>query len=417
MPYPQGAKICSGWWHVMQWAVRESLDVVHLEWSSLIIEMLAMFLVLGSASVTAEKKQSSASRKKRRQASSSLGSMASLSSHGSLGPAGAADDWQTLYLHEAKNSAVCPPWMAGRGWQWALEEVLGDAIHDPDSQAHPGFLTSHIQFAKNFLKSGAGELALGASGYLPTALGCAVDYRRQAAISLFMALHLLLEEQKLDVMMPENGPHGSLHLKVLLCRIARWFVWSDFAEIYSLGIQEELDPRMDGELELSPPITQPSEVPCIFGWIQANLTGRKVPFSTLADIYFNAIGITDKDEPSLDRFVALTPRTFMFRHFFELATPKSTFVEAVEAIHKAGLTPRTLQTLPEAILAPLRDVISKCQARPPTSWSRELLELVNRTDIRLILSPSHRPRHRTTHILVGSLFILARVQSSMLTTI
>ena len=399
IPYPQGAKIFSGWWHVMQWARRESLDVVDLEWTALVIEILAMFLVLGHASVAPEKKQSSTSRKKRRQANSSLGSMASLSSHGSLGPAAAAGDWETLLAHEAKGSAVCPPWMTGRAWQWALEEVLSD--NDPDSQARPRFLATHVQHAKNFLKSDAGELALGASGYLPTALGCEPDYRRQAAISLFMALHLLLEEQKLDVMTPENGPEGSLHLKVLLCQVARWFGWNDFVKRYSLGIQEELEPRMDGELKLAPPIPQLTEVPCILDWIQANLTGRKVQFATLADIYFNAMGITDRDDRSLGRFVVLTPRTFMFRRFFELVTPKSGFVETVEAIQKAGITPTMLQTLPEAILAPIRDVISKCQARPPTSWSRELLELVNRTDISLILSPSHRPQQRTTHVLVS----------------
>lgn len=57
---------------------------------------------------------------------------------------------------------------------------------------------------------------------------------------------------------------------------------------------------------------------------------------------------------------------------------------------RCGFTADILETLPEAILTPLRDAISMCQSRPPTSWSKELLALVHRSDIATMLK-RHKP--------------------------
>lgn len=57
---------------------------------------------------------------------------------------------------------------------------------------------------------------------------------------------------------------------------------------------------------------------------------------------------------------------------------------------RCGFTVDILETLPEAILTPLRDAISMCQSRPPTSWSKELLALVHRSDIATMLK-RHKP--------------------------
>ncbi len=59
----------------------------------------------------------------------------------------------------------------------------------------------------------------------------------------------------------------------------------------------------------------------------------------------------------------------------------------VVAMHQCGFTPQILETLPEAILAPLQDVIFRCQPNPPSTWSKDLLKLVNRTDIGAVLQP------------------------------
>lgn len=99
----------------------------------------------------------------------------------------------------------------------------------------------------------------------------------------------------------------------------------------------------------------------------------------------------------------ITPRIMMFQRFFEKLTHRSDPVGIVEAMHSSGITSRVLDTLPEAVLVPLRDAISKCQARPPPSWSTPLLELVNRTDISLVLAADQKPRAANGNVLVSTL--------------
>jgi anaphase-promoting complex subunit 1 len=93
--------------------------------------------------------------------------------------------------------------------------------------------------------SSFGINAFGPSGYLPTALGRNAEYRRKAAEDVFMALHLLSEEQKLNIMSAEYLPSGRADLRVILCQIARWLKWHNYSSFYELGIQEDLDPRHD----------------------------------------------------------------------------------------------------------------------------------------------------------------------------
>lgn len=85
------------------------------------------------------------------------------------------------------------------------------------------------------------------------------------------------------------------------------------------------------------------------------------------------------------------PRTSMFNKFFSSLTPSTTYVEVVELMNRYGFTVNILESLPEAVLTPLKDAISMCQARPPTAWSKELLALVHRSDIAVMLK-RHRPQ-------------------------
>lgn len=79
------------------------------------------------------------------------------------------------------------------------------------------------------------------------------------------------------------------------------------------------------------------------------------------------------------------PRTFMLKTFFSSLTPTTNHVEVVELMNRCGFTVDILETLPEAVLTPLKDAISMCQARPPTAWPKELLSLVHRSDIATML--------------------------------
>lgn len=79
-------------------------------------------------------------------------------------------------------------------------------------------------------------------------------------------------------------------------------------------------------------------------------------------------------------------------------------IEVVEALSSAGVDNLFLETLPEAILAPLQEAIVECQREPPTTWSQELLALVGREDVSMLLTPGRAPRSFHPSLLVSTEF-------------
>ncbi|TKW55262.1 Negative regulator of mitosis [Colletotrichum tanaceti] len=391
LPATHAEKIFPGWWHIMIWVKSEEFEVADAEWSSLVILLLTIYLALGKTN-RAQDPPTKPSRGRRRPQSGSFGSIQSL------------EDWNTLHLYETPNALGCPSWQQTKAWDWTLDEDTSD---DTEDIINPGlreskFMSTHIQYAKGYLASPLGEKAVGENGYLPTGQQRGAENRGNAAWNILVALHLLLEEQKLDIMTPEYASPGTAPLRVVTCQIARWLGWHNFVAMYELGIQEELDPHYDSELRLEVPLTQPSGVDFdIFHWIQTCLaTGQYHPFLTLANFYHSQPVKAEQDHLKKDsRWTPITPRTFMFKRFFEKLTPKGSPASMVEAMHSAGISSRVLETLPEAVLTPLKDSISRCQARPPASWPKDLLELVNRGDISMILAPTKNLQKSGANIL------------------
>ncbi|KFA51100.1 hypothetical protein S40293_04765 [Stachybotrys chartarum IBT 40293] len=388
LPDSLGERFQAAWSHVMQWLGTQNESLANKEWSALVILLLSSYLNLGRKDSTTTQTARLPVRR-RRPASGSFGSISE------------SDDWKALETGETINSSGCPTWMMNRGWQWALD---GDLDHAMTTQADhfsaPRFMSQHIALARDFMGSRLGNSALGDAGYLPTALGRSVEARSRAATDLFIALHLLLEEQKLDIMTPEHVSPGRADLRVVMGQIARWLKWHRCFSLYELGIQEELDPRHDSDINLSSPLPEPPVMPSILEWIRACLIGgHDTWYTTLADIYYSACRIPDTDKKQDGRWDAITPRTLIFKHFFRLVHPQSTAVEMVEAMKESGLTAQVQQTLPEAILVLLQDAISLCQPHPPTSWTRDLLELVKRSDIDLIQGTGKHPRPSVSSIL------------------
>lgn len=120
---------------------------------------------------------------------------------------------------------------------------------------------------------------------------------------------------------------------------------------------------------------------------------------TPADIYYASSRVSEAEKLQDKRWDAIATRTLMFKRFFKIIRPKSTAVEMVEAMQDCGFTNYILETLPEAVLAPLQDAISLCQPHPPSQWPHHLLDLVRRGDISLIVKPSRRPRQSVANIL------------------
>jgi len=108
-----------------------------------------------------------------------------------------------------------------------------------------------------------------------------------------------------------------------------------------------------------------------------------------------------KNAFELDHWLRLTPRTLLFAQFFASMEPGWTAAHFVEALATAGMDLLLLETLPEAILAPLQEALVQCQTEPPTAWSKDLLAIAGREDVNMLLTPGQRPRQSQSSLLVS----------------
>ncbi|KAK3997833.1 hypothetical protein QBC44DRAFT_354332 [Cladorrhinum sp. PSN332] len=375
-------KMIGGWWHVMQWLQDAGLQglecpIMDMEWSAVVILLLASFLAL------------------RHNSETSLRSIdADIPISSSTG------NWEAMQLHERPNSSACPAWLRNKGWQWLLDSGVVEPPSGPaEGNSSRSFLSIHVKLAQKWMSSPSGVAAFDFNGYLPTALNRGSSGREMAASSIMMALHLLVEEQKLNILSPEEASPGQSDLRAVLCQLARWLGWKEYEAIYGMGMQAELD-MMDGSAPfLGATIAEPPAEYCVLTWIQEHLTsGSGTEFLTLPLVYTTATHDTLGAPLRRQLWSSLTPRSLMFEKLFRLLGTSTHRYKAVMAMQECGFTPQILETLPEAVLTPLQDIIFMCQPNPPPSWSKELLSLVSRTDVSAVLRPGKPWRALTSEI-------------------
>lgn len=96
----------------------------------------------------------------------------------------------------------------------------------------------------------------------------------------------------------------------------------------------------------------------------------------------------------------LTPKTLIFMQFFAGMQVQWSAAQCIEALAAAGADSLFLDTLPEAVLAPLQEAIVQCQTEPPLQWSKDLLALIKRDDVTMLLTPGQKPRQSQSTLLV-----------------
>ncbi|KAL2885089.1 Negative regulator of mitosis [Ceratocystis lukuohia] len=384
-----GETIICGWWQVMQWVQTENINVADREWSALTILLLSMFLRLNTTATTLESSSSSSSHSHLRSKSGGRRQKASKQK-----PTNLQSNWSAMQMHVNPNAAAVSSWLTSPAWSWAFDSVVAASDNKAES-----FIATHIRYSTRFLASATGVMMLGPNGYLPTASGLHEERRLFAARNILVGIHLLVEEQKLDISIPETGPNSRAGTRVLLAQISRWMGWKALSTNsgYEMCIQEPLDAAFDNEVTLSMPVPCPEANLCVLTWIQNRLEGdRTATFPGLIDVLETAQAPSSSysTNSALQEFAAsLTPRTTQFRTFFNLLRPNASFADSVEAMYKAGFSTNVaLETLPEAVLTTLKDPIAMCQAFPPSAWSKGLLMLVNRSDIGLLLDSRHGKR-------------------------
>jgi anaphase-promoting complex subunit 1 len=132
-------------------------------------------------------------------------------------------------------------------------------------------------------------------------------------------------------------------------------------------------------------------------------------FMTLPDLVATRSTPSDRQSRDFDQWFSLTPRTLVFVKFFQSMRDDWSSAQFVEALSSAGMHIHLLETLPEAVLAPLEEAVLKCQTEPPTTWSKDLLAMVGREDVSMLLASGQRPRHMQSTLLVGSLYQSLRI--------
>lgn len=395
VPGPRGGEgILVTWWNVMQWLRLESVDAVDPEWTALVITLFSMVLGLNNALQPVHNR----THTKRKSRS------------GLLRPSSGADleSWEMMLSQETSNGNPTPSWAENRGWKWLNDENgknLGPAndldpaapIFKQEPSGKRTFLRKHITHTREFVSSTFGQSSI--PGTLPTVGGGNPENRKTALADIIIGLHLLHEEQKLDTTMVDSLNTGTLSLSPILGQITRWLGWSNWANIYDVEDASMFDLEYDTESLIDLPPQEPFECPSIYNWIQASLTTHAwTPFFTLSELVAsrssNYVGT-----PGL--WSMLTPRTLLFAQFFSSMHSGWSSTQFVEALCLAGMDTQLLETLPEAVLAPLREAIVHCQTEPPTTWSKDLLAMVGREDVNMLLTPGQRPRQLQSTLLVG----------------
>ena len=219
-----GVLVC--WWNVMQWLRLESIHTGDEEWTALIITLFSMVLSMGSASRPAHAQAKKKVRKGHLRSSS--GVQLDLES------------WDLMQADEAALGNPSPSWASNAGWKWLTDEngmaaqsseSLTSIFTSTDSESLP-FVRKHVDLARRFASTKFGSDSI--FGSLPTSGNRSLDTRKAALTDVFIALHLLHEEQKLDTMMAEAFSTGLASLAPITAQIGRWLGWDSWIQHYEV---------------------------------------------------------------------------------------------------------------------------------------------------------------------------------------
>jgi anaphase-promoting complex subunit 1 len=373
------------WIEAMRW-LRQKGMFERLEWPAMVVTLFSMIVPFLS-------EKQGKSRLSARQKKAGL-------LRSSSGAAVGTSRWDEILDEECGFVATMPPWSTGPGWQWILEERevslspvqqqksksgISATTQSPFEGRRHVFLVQCVSWAREFMETPVGEQMLGPDGFLPTAPNKDRETRRTAIGSILVALHLLREEQKLDIR-SSRSDDNVLELGPVLAQIGHWLNWSSwsfregsyyYAEIADVD-QQLFDESAIISLDLVP---QPFVPPSIFEFAEASFSYLKTqPFLTLLDISGNQHSAGT--EVLRSRAKSLTPRTLALLKFFSGFSSLQDRRARVEWMWNCGLDAETLGTLPIGISAPFYNAISSCEGSPPSSWSESLLQLIGRDDLK-----------------------------------
>lgn len=210
----------------MQWLRLESIEAEDPEWCAVVVALFCMVLSLGKLSKPT-KNQTHAKRK------SKAGFLRS-----SSGAQSDLENWEIMLEQEAFNGNSTPSWADNAGWSWLADDeaVLNDddsellSLFEVKSSGRGSFIKRHVKLAREFAGTQFGQNAI--SSCLPTSGERPLESRKAALVDIFICLHLLREEQRLDTTAAESLSTGVTNLSPILAQIARWLGWDSWIQHY-----------------------------------------------------------------------------------------------------------------------------------------------------------------------------------------
>lgn len=205
---------------------------------------------------------------------------------------------------------------------------------------------------------------------------------------LLLGLHLLCEEFRLDVF---KAP-WCVQMAPCLAQIALWMGWTELSTSYINSDPTVMDYVFDRKPLLLQPIAPPERLPSIYNWLEKCLKrGKPSNYMTLVDLATEAR--SSMSLHLIKECERLLRKTDIIRRIYAcLVSPTASYADVIIVMVEAGFEKSDLESLPEGVALPLREVIANARAHPPTTWGQEALRLVGREDlVQLLKGDKHVP--------------------------
>ena len=399
-----GPGILVYWWEVLRWLKSREQKGVD-EWTAAVIVLFSMAVPF----IDDKHNQSPLAQRRKKTGLLRSGSGTALDT----------TSWESMMEQEGGTKDGRPAFLASAAWEWVTDEQPATTEDDLSGSCLPTkpfasvsnimagkkntFIIRCATLAREFLQTPAGEGAIGPEGYLPVAVNKDPEQRRAALATCLIGLHLLREEQKLDVR-KSHGTHAEAgQLAPILAQLGTWIGWTQWSyndgSYYGIDIGDA-SVRLFEESRIStldvPP--QPFEPPSIFAYAEGCFQQTpKKPFLNLFDV-IGEPGRVKRSNTAWQESQKLTPRMSALCGILSQMHKMPMKASRVELVLKCGLTAEMIETFPDGIAAPLRQAIVSCQALPSSSWTKALLELIDRTDLRAGMeAPGLQPATAKTH--------------------
>ncbi|KAL9625103.1 MAG: hypothetical protein Q9160_000832 [Pyrenula sp. 1 TL-2023] len=389
LPLKAGDGLLITWWEVLRWLRQTAAQKPNKEWTALVVVLFCLAVPFTGS----PRKQKSSDDGRKKSGSVRSGVIRSVK----------ASSWQQAMEQEISSGFTEPAWTASPSWAWVVEEGTSRDTVIPNamlrtkalSLTKPSFFDQDntfilkcIELAREFLSTSTGQAANGSRGYLPTAASQSNEARRTSLAKILVVLHLIREEQKLDMRTDECFDSETL-LSPIIGQIGEWLGWSDWSwkensyyasEIPDLHRWQFEDTKIQGLETPGQPFTPPS----ILSFIEESAEqDRSAIFFGISNVLADGRDATRYGQHGLlqQESAKLTPRTVALCALLPRFLKRPFEDARYQAVLDSAVTPDYLRTFPDGISGPFFETLVKSQLDPPRPRLERLIEFIGRDDL------------------------------------